>query len=129
MEVYKLNYRNSVWFDFHMETFDEAGLARLKSYINQSVDLANGLETATNDGSMYAFTTNPAPPKTLSVGQSFTVGVTITPNVEIPVWFRSTDTSVATVDDNGKVTALKAGTTVIGVYVAGEVYGITITVS
>ena len=113
-----------------MESFDEAQLARLKGYINQSVDLANGLEESTDDGSTVVMEVSPTEPKTVSVGETFKVEVSYSPdNVNYPIWYRSTDTSVLTVDANGNVTALKAGTAVIGVYIAGETYGITVTVS
>lgn len=112
-----------------LDSFSDEQVAKLKGYVNQSVDLANGLSEATDDGSMYAFNVSPTGPKTVSVGQTFKVDVEITPDVNVPVWYRSTDTSVVTVDDNGNVKALKAGTAVIGVYVAGEAFGITVTVS
>ena len=112
-----------------LETFSDEHVAKLKGYVNQSVDLANGLSEATDDGSMYAFNVSPTGPKTISVGQTFKVDVEITPDVNVPVWYRSTDTSVVTVDDSGNIKALKAGTAVIGVYVAGEAFGITVTVS
>ena len=113
-----------------METFDDAKLARLKGYINQSIDLANGLEESTDDGSKVVMEVSPTGPKTVSVGETFKVKVSYFPeNVNYPIWYRSTDTTVLTVDDNGNVTALKAGTAIIGVYIAGETYGITVTVS
>ena len=112
-----------------LETFNEEQVTKLKGYINQSVDVANGLTEATNDGSMYAFTVSPSSAQTLSVGETLSLSVTISPNVNVPIWYRSTDESVVTVDDNGKITAIKAGTAVIGVYVAGEAFGVTITVS
>ena len=84
-----------------LDNFSETELAKLKGYVNQSVDLANGLEASTNDGSMYAFTVSPTGPKTVSVGQTFKVDVEIVPDVNVPVWYRSTDTSVVTVDDQG----------------------------
>jgi uncharacterized protein YjdB len=112
-----------------MASFSDDDLAKLKDYVNQSVDVANGKAEATDDGSMYAFTTNITAPKTLSVGETLTVITTISPDVNVPVWYRSTDTSVVTVDDQGNVKALKAGTAVIGVYIAGEAFGITVTVS
>lgn len=104
-------------------------VAVLKGYINDSVDKANGKTEATDDGSMYAFTTNITAPQKLSIGESFTVVTTISPNVNVPVWYRSSDESVIEVDESGKVTAKGKGTAVVGVYVAGESYGITVTVS
>ena len=104
-------------------------VAVLKGYINDSVDKANGKTEATDDGSMYAFTTNITAPQKLSIGESFTVVTTISPNVNVPVWYRSSDESIIEVDESGKVTAKGKGTAVVGVYVAGESYGITVTVS
>ncbi len=112
-----------------MESLTDAQLAMLKGFINDSVDKANGLAEATDDGSTYLFEVSPTGPKTVSVGQTFKVETTLTPDVNVPIWYRSTDTSVVTVDDQGNVKALKAGTAVIGVYVAGEAFGITVTVS
>ena len=113
-----------------MESFDANELARLKGYINKSIDLANGLEESTDDGSTVVMEVSPTGPKTVSVGETFKVEVSYFPeNVNYPIWYRSTDTSILTVDDQGNVKALKAGTAVIGVYIAGETYGITVTVS
>ena len=111
-----------------IEDFTDEQLTILKGYINQSVDCANGKAEATNDGSMYAFTVKPAGPKTLSVGEYFTLETTISPNVNVPVWYRSSDESIVEVDDKGVVTAKAKGTAVIGVYVAGEAIGVTVTV-
>ncbi len=112
-----------------MENFSDGEITRLKGYINQSVDCANGKAEATNDGSMYAFTTNITAPQKLFVGETLTVITTISPDVSVPVWYRSSDEAIIEVDDNGKVTAKAKGTAVVGVYVAGESYGITVTVS
>ena len=112
-----------------METFRDDQLAILKGYINESVDKAVGHASATNDGSMYAFTVMPTGPKAVKVGETFALQVFVSPAVNIPIWYRSTDESILTVDDNGNVTAKAKGTAVIGVYVAGESYGVTVTVS
>ena len=112
-----------------MESFSNQEVERLKGYVNQSVDLANGKAQATDDGSMYAFTTNITAPQTLAVGETLTVVTTLFPEVNVPVWYRSSDEAVIEVDANGKVTAKAKGTAVVGVYVAGESYGITVTVA
>ena len=112
-----------------MESFSSQEVERLKGYVNQSVDLANGKAQATEDGSMYAFTTNITAPQTLAVGETLTVVTTLFPEVNVPVWYRSSDEAVIEVDANGKVTAKAKGTAVVGVYVAGESYGITVTVA
>lgn len=113
-----------------LATLSETALAKVQGFVNEAVDLANGLETSTNDNSTFTITSNPSAPQTLSVGESFTVQASYTPSdVEVPIWYRSSDESIVTVDDNGKVTAVKSGTAVVGIYVAGEVYGITVTVA
>ena len=112
-----------------LETFTDAQKAILQNYINQSVDLANGMETSTDDGSKYVLTTN-ATTKNMSVGSTFQVVASYTPsNVKLPIWYRSNDTSVVTVDDKGLIKAVGKGTAVVGVYLAGEVVAITITVA
>ena len=116
-------------YELGMEDFSSEEVAELKGYINESVDKANKLEEPTNDGSMYVFTTNVGTSKSMSVGQSFMITTTILPKVDIPVWYRSSDETILIVDDGGKVTAKAKGTAVIGVYVAGETFGITVTVS
>lgn len=112
-----------------METFDADKLAKLKSYVNMSVDYANGLEEATNDNSTYALNITSGTAKTLAVGQSFTVATEMTPKVEVPIWYRSSDASILTVDDTGKVTAVKAGTANVRIFLAGVEHTVTVTVT
>jgi len=112
-----------------METFDAEKLAKLKSYVNMSVDYANGLEEPTNDNSTYTLRITSGTTKTLSVGGTFTVETEMTPKVEVPIWYRSSDTSILTVDDTGKVTALKAGTANVRILLAGVEHTVTVTVS
>ena len=109
-------------------TMDADVHARIKGYINESVDLANG-EQITEDGTMYEFTLAPKGTQTLKVGESIRLETSITPLFRLPVAYRSTDESVATVGADGKVTALKPGTTVIAAYVAGQVKSVTVTVT
>lgn len=112
-----------------METFSDDKLAKIKSYINMSVDQANGLEETTNDGSMYALNVVSGTEKTLSVGGTFEVKTEMAPKVEVPIWYRSSDTSIITVDDAGKVTAVKAGTAKVRIFLAGVEYTVTVTVN
>lgn len=111
-----------------MESFDEEKLAKLKSYVNMSVDKANGLKESTNDGSMYALKIVSGDTKTLAVGGKFEIKTEITPKAEMPIWYRSSDTGVLTVDDTGKVTAVKAGTAKVHIFLAGEECIVTVTV-
>lgn len=112
-----------------MEVFTDEQLQLVQSYINESVDKANGLTAATDDGSTYEFSVLPTGPKAVTIGENFKLEVEIKPNVIVPVWYRSSDENIVTVDDNGNVMAIAKGTAVIGVYVAGESFGVTITVS
>lgn len=110
-------------------TMDEAVHARISGYINESVDLANGLKQPTADGSTYEFELAPKGTQTLKVGSSIYLETTITPAFRLPVAYRSTDETVVSVSTDGKVTALKPGTAVIAAYVAGKVKSVTITVT
>ena len=112
-----------------METFEAEQVAQLKGYVNMSVDHANGLAEATNDNSTYALRITSGTTKTLSVGGSFTVETEMTPEVEVPIWYRSSDTSILTVDDTGKVTAVKAGTANVRILLAGVEHTVTVTVN
>ena len=112
-----------------MESFTEEEIATLKSYINMSVDQANGLEKATNDNSTYELKVLCGSPKTLAVGESFTVETEMTPSVEVPIWYRSSDTDILTVDDTGKVTAVGKGIAKVRILLAGVEHTITVTVN
>ncbi len=116
-------------YELGLEELDETQLALMQGYVNESVDVANGLTEATDDGSTYLISVN-ATTKTMSVGETFQVEAEYSPSdVRLPIWYRSNDTSVVTIDDNGLITAVGTGTAVIGVYVAGEVVAITVTVA
>ncbi len=110
--------------------FTESALSKIRSCVNEAVDEANGLAMPTDNGSTFVLNVSTAGPKTLAVGEAFKVSASYAPSrAEVPIWYRSTDESVVRVDADGNVTALKAGTAVVGVYVAGEAFGITVTVS
>ena len=68
--------------------------------------------------------------KTLTVGQSYTIKSEIVPNVEVPILYKSSNVAVAVVDTStGKVTAVAKGTATIYLYLAGEEYSVTLTVT
>ena len=108
------------------EHLAQADLDLLNSVINNSVDLANGLTEPTDDGSAYAVTLSDIE-KTLKVDEEFTIKVDIAEAVKTSIWWQSSDTTVATVE-NGVVKAVGNGTATIKVYVAGEKYTCAITV-
>lgn len=108
------------------EYLAQSDLDVLNGVINSSVDYANGLAEATEDNSTYAVTLSEIE-KTLKVGETFTLKTEIAEGVKVPVWWQSSDQSVATVKD-GVVTALKNGTTTISAVVAGKKYTCLVTV-
>lgn len=101
-------------------------LALLNKIVNDSVDLANGLEAATDDGSQYTVTLSETE-KTMKIGEKFTLTAEIAEEVGLPVWWQSSDYDVATVN-NGEVTAVGDGTAKISAFVAGQEYVCTVTV-
>ena len=107
--------------------YSEADVEIMKGFINNSVDLANGLTEATPDGSIYAVTLSETS-KTLKAGETFTLKAEIAEKVKVPVWWTTDDATVATVN-NGVVTATGIGSTTVTAYVAGEKYECVITVS
>lgn len=108
------------------EYLAQSDLDILNGVINKSVDYANGLAEATEDNSTYAVTLSEID-KTLKVGETFTLKAEIAEGVKVPVWWQSSDQSVATVK-NGVVTALKDGTSTITAVVAGKKYTCLVTV-
>ena len=112
-----------------LETFDEAELAKLKSYVNMSVDHANGLLAPTHDDSTYELEITTGTTATLTVGGTHAINCKVTPNVNVPIWYRSTDTDVITVDNAGVVTALKSGTATVRIFLAGVERKVEITVT
>ena len=119
---YKLNELKVL--DLHLA---QSELDILNSVINQSVDLANGLTEPTDDGSKYAVTLSDVS-KTLNVDEEFTIEVDIAEGIDTPIWWQSTDTTVAVVK-NGVVKAVGEGTATINVFVAGVKYTCAITVN
>lgn len=101
-------------------------LALLNKIVNDSVDLANGLETATDDGSKYTATLSETE-KTMKVGEKFTLTAEIAEEVDVPVWWQSSDYDVVTIN-NGEVMAVGDGTAEISAFVAGQEYVCTVTV-
>ncbi len=111
-------------------TFDEASLAKLNSYINMAVDYRNGLTESTDDKSKPMLTFTKGTKANVKAGETYAIEYQMTPaKVDIPVRFVSADTTIATVDANGTITAVKAGTTTIKVCVAGVISNVNVTVT
>ena len=98
-----------------------------KTYVNWSVDLANGLTEPTDDDSTYTVIDYP-PSISLNVGKTYRVNVKIAEDLRVPVAYKSLDESVATVSETGEIKAVSAGNTIIAVYVAGVPYSVSVTV-
>ena len=111
-------------------TYDEDSLAKLNSYVNMAVDYRNGLTESTDDNSKPMLTFTKGTSGTIKVGQTGTIYYEMTPaKVDMPVRFVSADTTIVTVDANGTVTGVKAGTTTIKVCVAGIISTVNVTVT
>ena len=106
--------------------YSSEDLATMYEFIDQSADRANGLEEPILDGSKYAVTLTESA-KTLTKGNEFELGVVITEKVTLPIWWMTSEASVAVVK-NGKITAKGAGEATVTAVVAGEVYECKITV-
>ena len=104
------------------------GVKKLNDYIDESVGLANGELKPSYNGSTYHVTYDTSV-QTMKVGETKSLKVTNTENVVVGTTYISLDSGIASVDINGNVTAKKAGSTTIKVYVAGKLYEIDITVS
>ena len=109
-------------------SYTESQLQKLNEYIDESVDLANGLIAPVYDGSLYDFTMIcEATP--LSIGETRDISVRIKEEVDIAIAFVSSDTSVVTVDSNGVMTAVGKGSATVNVYIVGKSLPLEITVA
>ncbi len=113
-------------------TFGDDQVAKLKSYINMAVDNLNGLEEPTDDGSMPTVEITGGNSVSVATGAIHQLSWKLNPYNKyfvLPARFVSTNTSVATVDASGEIKGVAAGSTSIKMYVAGEVYTISVTVT
>ncbi len=111
-------------------SYDETTLAKLDGFVNMSVDRLNGLTEPTDD--------NSKPVITIANGNSLSIKKTGTHKIEYVVSpvglgmqtrFVSTDTSIATVSENGVITGVNVGTTTIKVCIAGVISTVNVTVT
>ena len=106
--------------------YSSADVTFMQGVINNSVDHANGLNGATNDGSRYEVTLSETE-KTLQLGKQFTLKAEVEESVKLPIWWHTDDASVVSVK-NGVITAHGIGTATVSAYIAGEKYSCTVTV-
>ena len=106
--------------------YSSTDLDYMKGVINNSVDVANGLENPTNDGSMYEITLSKTKLE-LEVGEEATLKLKKEEKVKVPVWWTTEDASIVTVKD-GAITAMGEGDAKVFAWVAGVAYSCTVTV-
>ena len=106
-------------YDQGKEIFSEESVARLKRYIMESRDYAHGLTEPTYDEEYYDVKLIWSEIYALEVGGTAQVTCYVEEDVDVLIQFKSTDTSVFTVDQNGLITAVGKGKAVLEVYIAG----------
>lgn len=106
--------------------YSSADLNYMKGVINNSVDAANDLENATNDGSMYEVTLSKTK-LTMELGKETTLKTEIEEDVKVPVWWTTGNASIVTVK-NGVLKATGVGETTVSAWVAGVEHTCTVTV-
>lgn len=103
-------------------------IAGYRTLINNSVDQMNGLTEPTADGSTYTLDMS-TEARTVSVGGKINLNARTSPyNKDIAINYVSADETIATVDKNGNITGIKAGTTSVTVYVCGVPKTVTVRV-
>ena len=107
-------------------TADEIELC--KTYVNWSVDKANGLTEPTDDNSTYTASIVPTS-VTLAVGETAKISVDIAQDVCLPVAYKMYHSGIAMIDDTGKIKGLSSGSTVLAVYIAGVPYMVNVKVA
>ncbi len=108
----------------------EAQLTKLRSYINMAVDNANGLAEATDDGSMPAVTITSGQTVLLPLSGTHQIDLQVTPaDLDITARVVSSNESVAYVSESGLISGRGYGSATVTVYIAGEAYTISVTVS
>ena len=107
-------------------TADQVDL--MKTYVNASVDKANGLEEITPDNSTYTASVSPTS-VTLAVGETAKISVDIAQDVCLPVAYKMYHSGIAMIDDTGKIKGLSSGSTVLAVYIAGVPYMVNVKVA
>ena len=121
-EYNKIAMREVSYSQAEMDVFNKA--------VNDCADKANGLSSATNDGSKFDFSINLAIPQSFAVGVSVPMEIRTTPYVaNIYADYVFSNPSVAKIDSSGNLVTLAKGTTTISVYVFGEVKTVTINVA
>ena len=108
------------------EYVSQVDLDLLNYVVDCSVDLANGLSESDLNDSKYTVTLSDTS-KALKVNEKFSIKADIAEKVKTPIWWQSSNPTIATVKD-GVITALKPGVTTVSAFVAGEEYKCVITV-
>lgn len=111
-------------------TIPETQVTKLQSYINMAVDKCNGLAEATDDGSMPEVTLTTSNSVVMGSGGTHQIGLELAPSaLNVPARLVSSNESVATVSETGLISARGYGSATISIYICGEVYTVSVTVS
>lgn len=110
------------------DSYSDEHIALIEGFLNEAVDLANGLETPTDDNSKFDYTVNKTQVE-LAVGETFQIETKVEGGVRVPVFYESASPDIVTVDSNGLLTGISANETTIKVYVANVLTEITVKVS
>ena len=93
--------------------------AKLKRYIMESRDYAHGLAVPTYDEVYYKVKLIWNEIYGLQVGKTAQVTCYVEEDVDVLIQFKSTDTSIFTVDQSGLITAVGEGKAKLQIYIAG----------
>ncbi len=113
-------------------TFGDDQVAKLKNYINMAVDNLNGLEEPTDDNSMPTVEITGGNSVSVATGAIHQLSWKLNPYNKyfvLPARFVSSNQNIATVDASGEIKGVAIGTTTVKMYVAGEVYTVSVTVT
>ena len=108
----------------------ETQVTKLQSYINMAVDKCKGLTEATDDGSMPVVTLTTSNSVMMPLSGTHQIGLELEPAaLNVPARLVSSNESVATVSETGLISAVSYGSATISIYICGEVYTVSVTVS
>ena len=113
-----------------LDNFSEAHAAKLREYIDMAIDQANGLSSYVKNGDMPEVMITNATSVKMGVNGTHTIQGTLEPeNLDVPVKFVSSNEAVAVVSEAGVIYSRVYGSATITMYLAGEAYTVSVTVS
>ena len=110
-----------------LDNFSDEKAAKLRSYIDMAIDQANGLSEYVANGDMPEVTITSGTNLKMPINGTHTINGTLEPeNIDVPIKFVSSNDTVAKVSDTGVITTHSYGAATIKIYVAGQVYTISV---